>query len=103
MKILDTPIRSISELKKAPMAIIEEAKATDTGVYILNHNKGVGVILSSEQYENLLLEKSKLEERLLDLEVENRLLTNQKLYSDTEVRGEYNPKPNATALEDDWE
>ncbi|MEI5995098.1 type II toxin-antitoxin system Phd/YefM family antitoxin [Candidatus Enterococcus mansonii] len=69
MKILDTPIRSISELKKAPIDIIEEAKATETSVYILNHNKGVGVILSSEQYENLLLEKLKLEEGLLDLEV----------------------------------
>lgn len=93
MKILDTPIRSISVLKKAPIAIIDEAKATDTGV---------GVVLSSDQYENLSLEKSTLEERLLNLEVENRLLTNHKLYSDVEVRGKYKPKANATTLEDDW-
>lgn len=103
MKILDTPIRSISELKKAPMDIIEEAKTTETGVYILNHNKGVGVILSSEQYENLLLEKAELEERLLDLEVENRLLTNKKLYSDVEVRREHNPVSSTEVLDDEWE
>ena len=103
MKILDTPIRSISELKKAPMDIIEQAKATNTGVYILNHNKDVGVILSSEQYKNLLLEKEELEEQLLDLEVKNRLLTNKKMYSDFEVRGESTSVESSASFDDDWE
>ncbi|MFD1902161.1 type II toxin-antitoxin system Phd/YefM family antitoxin [Enterococcus termitis] len=103
MKILDTPIRSISELKKAPMEIIEQARTTGTGVYILNHNKDVGVILSSEQYKRLLLEKEDLEEQILDLEVKNRLLTNKKMYSDVEVRGESADVESFASFDDDWE
>ncbi|BBB33434.1 antitoxin of toxin-antitoxin stability system [Thermotomaculum hydrothermale] len=67
-KILSPFSVSISELKKSPKKIIENAKKTS--VVVLNHNKPCAYILSPEQYENLL---EKLEEKTFSEMVKERL------------------------------
>lgn len=43
---------SVSELKKNPSAILQEAG--DEPVAILNHNRPVGYLISAERYERML-------------------------------------------------
>lgn len=89
MRVLDTPITSISELKKSPATIIDKATDSNTGVYILNHNRPVAVVMAVDDYEKLVNDNDELLERLYDEEVANRL-ENQtgKTYSEAEVMGE---------------
>ncbi|MBO0439748.1 type II toxin-antitoxin system Phd/YefM family antitoxin [Candidatus Enterococcus ikei] len=49
---------SVTDLKQSPMTIFETAKKKNTGVYIYNRKKVAGVILSVEQYEDLINKKS---------------------------------------------
>ena len=59
---------SISELKKSPSTIIEEAG--DNAVAILNHNKPSAYLLPSELYENIV---DILDDYLLAKDVKERL------------------------------
>ena len=67
MLALNVPIESITELKKSPMKVIDESKKNNTGVYILNNNKPVGVTLDVDLYENLLRSNQQLEALIEDL------------------------------------
>lgn len=85
---------SVSELKKAPMSVIELAKEKGNGVYILNNNKAVAVILDTETYVQFLedtlqlhAENEKLLDQLIELESEKRLGMQVDYLSDEEVRG----------------
>ena len=87
-KILDVPTTSISEVKKSATIVFKKAKADNTPVYVFNRGDVAGVILTQEQYESLTNENEVLHERVLDLEVEKRLVIKDlALYSDEEVRG----------------
>lgn len=60
LKKLEVPTTSITEVKKSPMDVFQQAREAKTGVYVFNREKIAGVMLTQEQYENLLQE---LEER----------------------------------------
>lgn len=89
MQVLDTPISSISELKKSPNTIIDKAADTKTGVYVLNRNRPVAVVMTVSDYEKLVNDNDELLERLYDTEVAKRLENQSgKTYSEAEVMGE---------------
>lgn len=74
MKKMDVPTVSISDLKKSPKKIIEEAKTKKTGVYVLNQGKPTAVVLGVDEYEALINSYEVMEERIADLELAERLL-----------------------------
>lgn len=98
--ILKTPIKSISELKQSPMKVFAEAKEKQTGVYILNNNQKKAVVLDVDSYENLVMEREALTDKVFYLETELRLQKNTKSYSDDEVRGSH--QRDLSDLEDEW-
>lgn len=81
---------SVTSLKNSPRKVIEKAKETRNGVYVLNHNNPEAVVLGVEDYENLVKQLNELDEKLYDLEVEKRLnnIDKSKSYSDYDVRGD---------------
>ena len=56
LKKLDVPTSSITEVKKSPMDVFNQAREAGTGVYVFNREKIAGVMLTKEQYETLLQE-----------------------------------------------
>ncbi|MDT2756133.1 type II toxin-antitoxin system Phd/YefM family antitoxin [Enterococcus asini] len=56
LKKLEVPTTSITEVKKSPMDVFEQARQAGTGVYVFNREKVAGIMLTQEQYENLLQE-----------------------------------------------
>ncbi|HIX70756.1 MULTISPECIES: type II toxin-antitoxin system Phd/YefM family antitoxin [Enterococcus] len=56
LKKLEVPTTSITEVKKSPMDVFEQARQAGTAVYVFNREKVAGVMLTQEQYENLLQE-----------------------------------------------
>ncbi|MBM7688213.1 prevent-host-death protein [Enterococcus ureilyticus] len=58
---------SITDVKQSPMSIFETAKEKNTGVYIYNRKKIAGVMLTAEQYEALI--KQKTQEQGQDVKV----------------------------------
>jgi len=67
-RILTNYTASISELKKSPSAVIEEAEGE--AVAILNHNKPSAYLVPSELYEKMM---DIVEDYYLAQEVEERL------------------------------
>lgn len=60
LKKLEVPTSSITEVKKSPMTVFDQARHAGTGVYIFNREKIAGVMLTKEQYEGLLEELNTL-------------------------------------------
>lgn len=58
---------SVTELKKNPTALVEEA--SDSPVAILNHNKPMAYLIPAKTYEAMLLQ---LEEQELEIIIESR-------------------------------
>lgn len=56
LKKLEVPTTSITEVKKSPMDVFQQARDARTGVYVFNREKVAGVMLTQEQYETLLQE-----------------------------------------------
>lgn len=56
LKKLEVPTTSITEVKKSPMDVFQQARDAETGVYVFNREKIAGVMLTQEQYETLLQE-----------------------------------------------
>lgn len=55
MKLLqDVPCMPLNDIKKAPLTGFERAQQEGTGVYITRWNTVVGVMLTREQYEELV-------------------------------------------------
>jgi|GEM_PF-838063 len=114
MKLLDVPIRTISELKAKPMEILQETSKHKMATYIFNRNKSVGVVLSAALFQELVENDEaqkrriqELEEKLLDLEIEKiaqeRLNEeNRQLISAEEVMGE-NWREGLENIPDEWE
>lgn len=73
MKKLDVSTASISDLKKSPKKIIEEARTKKTGVYVLSHGKPTAVVLGVDEYEALINSYEVMEERIADLKLAERL------------------------------
>ncbi|GCF92895.1 prevent-host-death protein [Enterococcus florum] len=63
LKKLDVPTSSITEVKKSPMDVFAQARKAGTGVYIFNREKIAGVMLTKEQYEQLLEELTELRDK----------------------------------------
>lgn len=104
----ETLIRSVSDVKKAPMKIFKESTESEQGVYILNRNDVAGVMLNQSLYENLLADNDELEEKVLDLEAALRVAKidqqkNPVMYSDKEVRGDVADLENLVDENDGWE
>lgn len=73
MKKLDVPTVSVSDFKKSPKQIIEEARTKKTGVYVLNHGKPTAVVLGVDDYETLINSYEAMKEKIADLELVERL------------------------------
>ncbi len=71
--ILSEYTASITELKKSPSKLLEEAG--NNVVAILNHNKPSAYLVPSKQYEKLL---EIVDDYYLSLEVKNRLNEKEK-------------------------
>ena len=56
LKKLEVPTTSITEVKKSPMDVFNQAREAGTAVYVFNREKVAGVMLTQEQYETLLQE-----------------------------------------------
>ncbi|MBF8808292.1 MAG: type II toxin-antitoxin system Phd/YefM family antitoxin [Enterococcus lacertideformus] len=56
LKKLEVPTSSITEVKRSPMDVFDQARKAETGVYVFNREKVAGVMLTQEQYEMLLQE-----------------------------------------------
>ncbi|MGM0213604.1 type II toxin-antitoxin system Phd/YefM family antitoxin [Enterococcus sp. AZ109] len=63
LKKLDVPTSSITEVKKSPMDVFAQARKAGTGVYVFNREKIAGVMLTKEQYEELLEELTELRDK----------------------------------------
>jgi cell division protein FtsB len=88
-KILNTLTSTISELKKSPMDVFRKASKENEGVYVLNRKKIVGIILAQEKYESLIKENDYLQDKIIELVAEIRLLNKDAtIFSDLEIRGE---------------
>jgi PHD/YefM family antitoxin component YafN of YafNO toxin-antitoxin module len=86
---LSTPTATISEFKKSPMDIFRKASREGEGIYILNRKKIAGVILTQKQYETLVRENDYLQDKIVELTAEIRLLNKDvTIFSDLELRGE---------------
>ncbi|KRK79289.1 type II toxin-antitoxin system prevent-host-death family antitoxin [Companilactobacillus nodensis] len=103
MKILDVPTSNISELKRSPKSVFEKAHAEKTGLYVFSRDTPAGVVISVDDYENLVKENNQLQEKVFELEAAKRLKEPHKILSDYEVRGEIaNNKPSLDP-NDGWE
>ena len=56
LKKLEVPTTSITEVKKSPMDVFQQARDARTGVYVFKREKIAGIMLTQEQYETLLQE-----------------------------------------------
>lgn len=63
LKKLEVPTSSITEVKRSPMDVFDQARKAETGVYIFNREKIAGVMLTQEQYETLLQELADLRQK----------------------------------------
>lgn len=80
LKKLEVPTTSITEVKKSPMDVFQQARDAQTAVYVFNREKIAGVMLTQEQYEQLLEElvelrqgQSTMAEPLIEIGTTNRL------------------------------
>lgn len=92
--LLGENIKSITETKRELSKIITDTKVTGKPTYIFNHNKPQAVILSTEQYENLVNKTEELSEQNFYLQVNNRVQngTNRLISSDEVINdAEINP------------
>lgn len=48
LKKLEVPTSSITEVKRSPMEVFEQARKEGTGVYVFNREKVAGVMLTKE-------------------------------------------------------
>lgn len=60
LKKLEVPTSSITEVKRSPMDVFDQARQAQTGVYVFNREKIAGVMLTQTQYETLLQELNDL-------------------------------------------
>ncbi|MBV0930012.1 type II toxin-antitoxin system Phd/YefM family antitoxin [Lentilactobacillus sp. IMAU92037] len=89
MKTLNVPTTNMTSLKKSPARAFEEAKNKKTGLYVFNRDTPAGVVLSVEDYEQLVNDNQALQDKLYDLEIQKRLTEkNPGLVDEQEVDGD---------------
>lgn len=110
LEAIKNELVSISDLKKSPMASIEIARKTHNGVYVLNNNRAVAVILDTQNYTDMIdnnkklsAENEKLLDKIIELEAEKRIAMNEEYLSDLEVRGDSANQIDLSNIEDEWE
>lgn len=108
--VIKNELVSISDLKKSPMSTIEKAQKNHNGVYVLNNNKAVAVILDEQSYSDLIEGYQKLNrqneqllDRIIELEAENRIAMNVDYLPDSEVRSEESIVAELPDILDEWE
>jgi PHD/YefM family antitoxin component YafN of YafNO toxin-antitoxin module len=72
IKELSVPLVSVSQLKKSPQSVVDEAKETQNGVYVLNNNSVMMVVMDPETYKTLVdiqTENKELQEKLKQAEM----------------------------------
>lgn len=57
----DIPIYSVNDLKNHPNKIFEMAHEEKSGIYIFDKDETLGVVLTLEQYENIIDERNCLQ------------------------------------------
>lgn len=77
LKKLEVPTTSITEVKKSPMDVFQQARDAGTGVYVFNREKIAGVMLTQEQYETLLQELEDKRQVPLTVEVAKEVATEE--------------------------
>lgn len=89
MKTLNVPTTNMTTLKKSPAKAFEEARNQRTGLYVFNRDTPAGVVLSVEDYEQLVNNNSVLQDKLYDLEIQKRLAEKDPdLIDENEVDGD---------------
>lgn len=87
LKKLEVPTTSITEVKKSPMDVFQQARDNGTGVYVFNREKIAGVMLTQEQYEDLLQEladkRQQLEASSKEVEVPAEVVTIEKMMEES--------------------
>lgn len=104
MKLLDRNLMtSVSDLKRSPRDVIEQAKKAGSGVYVLNRNKPEAVVLTVADYERLVTQVEELSDQL-DAELVKERIAHTKpgdLLTDEQVRGKVPLEP--VDPDDGWE
>lgn len=68
LKKLEVPTTSITEVKKSPMDVFQQARDSGTGVYVFNREKIAGVMMTQAQYELLLEELASLRKNVSQIQ-----------------------------------
>ncbi|GEO68253.1 type II toxin-antitoxin system Phd/YefM family antitoxin [Levilactobacillus acidifarinae] len=104
MRILEVPTSTLSELKRSPQNVFDQAQAAKAGIYIFNRKTPVGVVLSVVDYEDLVKENKALQAQLLELKTLARQNHVEPTFTDKQVRGKSlaNSKPKIDP-NDGWE
>lgn len=84
LKKLEVPTTSITEVKRSPMEVFDQAKQAGTAVYVFNREKVAGVMLTQDQYETLLQELDELRDGKSSLQAQK-----EEGYADTELEELY--------------
>lgn len=76
-------------MKRSAESAFDEVRKGNTGVCVLKNGKPYGVVLTSEQYENLNLEIEMLYDKLDELIVKERITeTNIKVFTEKDILGD---------------
>jgi len=111
MQTMNVPISNITDLKKSPKKLFDEAGDKKTGVYVFNRDQPAGVVLAVADYEKLVNQNEELQEKLFEMEqdylVSQRLLKQAQaptsLVDDKTVRGSVADEDPVVDENDGWE
>jgi hypothetical protein len=103
MHTLEAPTVSVSEVKQSPTRIFSLAASSNNGVYVFNHSKVAGVMLTEQQYSGLLAQLDELEDLLVQRDASRRIQITQPNFTDEEVRGAIAAEAPAIDSNDGWE
>lgn len=110
MQTMNVPISNITDLKKSPKKLFDEAGDKKTGVYVFNRDQPAGVVLAVADYEKLVNQNEELQEKLFEMEqdylVSQRLLKQAQaptsLVDDKTVRGSVSDEAPVVDENDGW-
>jgi hypothetical protein len=104
MQVLNVPTATVSDVKKSPGKVFEQAAKANNGVYVFNRGTVAGVMLTRQQYESLNSRFEEMSERLWDMETARRLHTSElQTYTDAQVRGDRAQLTPVIDPDDGWE
>ncbi|MDH6365298.1 PHD/YefM family antitoxin component YafN of YafNO toxin-antitoxin module [Enterococcus sp. PF1-24] len=86
LKKLEVPTTSITEVKKSPMDVFEQARQAGTGVYVFNREKVAGVMLTQALYEQLLEDLQKQQEQELTKVADMQAQSSEDLFAELQEK-----------------